>query len=108
MSARDEQPSYIAFAAANVRQKAPTSATIVRELLDRIERDGAALKASQPRTITTTAELDALPEGAAVLDADRVVSTKHNGMWHGYEMNPLDSRKFAKCGPFTVLYEPSA
>jgi hypothetical protein len=58
------------------------------------------------RTITTAEELDALPEGSAVLDADRDVSTKHADKWHGYEMNPLDSRKFSKCGPFAVLHEP--
>jgi hypothetical protein len=62
----------------------------------------------KPRTITTAEELDALPVGSAVLDADCDVSTKHAERWHGYEMAPLDSRKFSKCGPFTVLYEPGA
>lgn len=61
---------------------------------------------SKPRTITTAEELDALPEGSAVLDADHDVSTKHDGRWHGYEMFPLLAPKFAKCGPFTVLYIP--
>jgi len=63
---------------------------------------------SMPRTITSQEELDALEDGSAVLDADADVSTKHAGKWHGYEMAPLDSRKFSKCGPFTILYEPKS
>lgn len=62
----------------------------------------------KPRTITTAEELDALPEGSAVLDNDHDVSTKHDGRWHGYEMNPLGSAKYAKYGPFAVLHEGEA
>ncbi|WMI32997.1 hypothetical protein SEA_PEGGYLEG03_56 [Arthrobacter phage PeggyLeg03] len=80
-------------------------------------RERATLKASEAifaagyrkqRTISTVEELDALADGTAVLDADADVSTKHGGRWHGYEMSPLDSRKFSKCGPFAVLHEPEA
>ena len=62
----------------------------------------------KPRTITTAEELDALADGTAVLDYEHDVSTKHDGKWHGYEMNPLDSRKFKAYGPFTILWEPEA
>lgn len=60
---------------------------------------------TRPKLIFSVEELEALPEGSAVLDVDKDVSTKHNGKWHGYEMAPLETPKFAKCGPFTVLYE---
>lgn len=63
---------------------------------------------TKPRTVETFDELEALADGSAVLDSDHDVSTKHDGKWHGYEMNPLDSRKFKNYGPFTVLWEPEA
>ena len=44
MTAREE-PSYLAFARANNRQGFPSGPTVVRELVDRIDRDAAALKA---------------------------------------------------------------
>ncbi|MDN4644965.1 hypothetical protein [Arthrobacter sp. PsM3] len=55
-----EEPSYLAFARAAARRNESVSGTVVRELVARIDRDAAALKAAQPRTITTAAELDAL------------------------------------------------
>jgi hypothetical protein len=45
MSAREE-PSYMMFARANARDGMATTATVVRELVARIDRDAAALKAA--------------------------------------------------------------
>ncbi|MDQ5860636.1 MAG: hypothetical protein M3536_00025 [Actinomycetota bacterium] len=59
MSAREE-PSYLMAARNAVSYNESSSATVVRELVARIDRDTSALKASQPRTITTIEELDAL------------------------------------------------
>lgn len=70
--------------------------------------DGLIAKGyTKPRKVETFDELEALADGTAVLDYEHDVSTKHNGKWHGYEMNPLDSRKFKNYGPFTVLWEPA-
>jgi hypothetical protein len=57
------------------------------------------------RTITTVEELEALPDGSAVLDRYGDVSTKHAHWWHGYETSPLLSSKVAKFGPLTVIHE---
>jgi len=45
-----EEPSYISFARVNVKEGLLTSTSVVRELLARIDRDAATLKAleSQP------------------------------------------------------------
>ena len=60
----------------------------------------------EPRTITTADELDALPEGSAVLDKEGDVSQRRYGQWCGYEMAPISSSKLAKiAGPFTVLHD---
>jgi hypothetical protein len=67
MSMNDE-PSYLAFARASVRRNESVSGTIARELVARIDRDTSALKAAQPRTITTVEELDALAPGSVILD----------------------------------------
>ena len=45
-----EEPSYLAFARMNVREGLPSSSILVGQLLARIERDAAALKASQDVT----------------------------------------------------------
>ena len=45
MSAREE-PSYMMFARANVRDNMATSPAVVRELLARIDRDARALEAA--------------------------------------------------------------
>lgn len=60
MSARDE-PMYLATARGAVRNKERVSHVVAQELVARIDSDAAALKAAQPRTITTAEELDKLP-----------------------------------------------
>lgn len=48
----------------------------------------------------TTAELDVLPEGTAVIDRDRDILTKRpDGLWGSYEMAPMSSVKVAKWRP---------
>jgi hypothetical protein len=42
-----EEPAYIAFARANVREGLSSSAVLVRELLARIDRDAFTLKAAE-------------------------------------------------------------
>ena len=46
----NEEPSYLAFARANVRDGLNTSPQMVRELLARIDRDASALKAAMTST----------------------------------------------------------
>lgn len=56
-----DEPSYLAFARVAAKDSKPIiGPTLIRELVDRIDRDTAALKAAKPRTITTAKELDAL------------------------------------------------
>lgn len=62
----------------------------------------------KPRTITAVGELDALPDGSAVLDRHGDVSTKHAHWWHTYETSPMMSQRLAKYGPLTVIHEPAA
>ena len=54
MSAREE-PSYLAFARANVRDAQPSSPAVVQELLARIDRDAADLVAAKPTNEQTAA-----------------------------------------------------
>lgn len=62
----------------------------------------------RPRIITTADELLALPEQSVVLDCEGDVSQKRDGLWCGYETNPLNSNKLARiASPFTVLHEPA-
>lgn len=100
------EPSYLAFARANVRDALTSSATIVRELVARIDRDATALKASQPRTITTAEELDALPVGSIILDVELDAWQKMtSGAWYCADEvngNPVGYL------PATVLYEPQS
>ena len=42
-----QEPSYLAFARANVKEALSSSPTIVRALIERIDRDASALKAAQ-------------------------------------------------------------
>lgn len=44
-------------------------------------------------------QLDALPDGAQVIDRFGDVSTKRDGLWHSYETAPLWSAKVAKFQP---------
>jgi len=95
MSARDEHLFGIIYGATDKPDWA------VSEVHDAILAAGY----SKPRTITTAEELDALPDGSAILDRHGDVSTKHAHWWHGYETAPLLSRKVAKYGPLTVIHE---
>jgi hypothetical protein len=49
--------------------------------------------------ILTAEQLDALPEGAQVIDRYGDVSTKRDGLWHSYETAPMWSAKVAKWQP---------
>ena len=117
MSEREE-PSYLAFARMNVRDGLTSSATIVRGLVARIDRDASALKAAQPRTISTVEELDALPEGSVIRtsgvedECDPRVAIK-SGFWNSEsEWFTADDSEWCLSSdelddlPATVLYEP--
>lgn len=116
MSARDE-PSYLAFARAAVRHNESVSGTVAQELVARIDRDAAALKAAQPRTITTAAELDALPVGSIVAmigsepDSPAVACRAVRG-WQFLGDDPerryLSSSLMPSWEPITVLHEVTA
>lgn len=60
----------------------------------------------RPRTITTLDELDALPDGAVILDEDNDVSRRRGGLWCGHETAALTSVRMAKFLPAAVLLEP--
>ena len=88
-------------------------ATLVQEEADsnyahRIA-DGLIAKGyTQPRTITTVEELDALPDGSVILDGAGDAGQKLSGMWHFPETAPMGSSKVAKYGVATVLRTPEA
>lgn len=113
MSARDE-PMYLATARVAVRSKERISHIIARELIARIDRDAAALKAAQPRTITTAKELDALPVESVVRSARGTIFEKAN--FHGdpefpFWLTPGVNHEYAGIAiilPATVLHEPEA
>lgn len=56
--------------------------------------------------INTVEELDALPDGSAILDGSGDVGQKLSGLWHFPETAPIKSSKVAKYGAATVLYTP--
>ncbi|MGR6521866.1 hypothetical protein ACU5JM_09560 [Rhodococcus erythropolis] len=62
----------------------------------------------KPRTITSAAELDSLPNMAVVMDNCDDVSQKRGGQWCGYETADLTSKQIAKYGPITVIFIPEA
>lgn len=62
----------------------------------------------KPRTITSAAELDSLPNMAVVMDNCDDVSQKRGGQWCGYETTDLTSKQIAKYGPITVIFTPEA
>lgn len=57
------------------------------------------------RTITTRKELEALPNGAVILDKFGEVSQRRYGTWCGYEAEPAMDKLAAKRLPATVLHE---
>jgi len=105
MSGRDE-PSYLAFARANVRDGHTTSPGAVRELIARIDRDAVALKAAQPRTITTREELGSAQMVVVRTDAGTIANLVNGRAYcFGYESSvPVDTLAL----PVTVLWEREA
>jgi len=91
-----------------------SSPTVVRELVARIDRDASALKAAQPRTITTAEELDALPVESVVRSARGTIFEKAN--FHGdpefpFWLTPGVNHEYAGIAlalPATVLHDPEA
>lgn len=55
--------------------------------------------------ILTAEQLDALPEGAQVIDRYGDVSTKRDGLWRSFETAPMWSAKVAKWLPRLLLSE---
>ena len=53
----------------------------------------------------TAEQLDALPEGARIVDRFGDVSTKRDGLWHSHETAPMWSRKVAKWKPRLLAEE---
>lgn len=105
-----EEPSYLMVARTAVRFNESASATVIRGLVDRIDRDASALKATQPRTITNAADLAALPFGSAVQTSDSsdTVVLKGEGEFFrnqsGAEVSWTDLWRFGT-RPFTVIFE---
>jgi hypothetical protein len=70
-----------------------------------------ALEAATVRTVelATAAEMEALPDRAAVIDKFGDVLHFRGGLWCSYEAQPMGSEWVArKCGPVTVFYTPEA
>ena len=63
-----EEPSYMMFARANARDGVATTATVVRELVARIDRDAATLAKAKP-TNEQTAAVKAVERITATMDA---------------------------------------
>jgi|GEM_PF-3109477 len=101
-SAREE-PSYMMFARSNVRGGAMSSPLVVKSLLARIDRDASALKAAQPRIITTEDELHALRDGSAVSAAGDVHIK--NGRWMDRLGEFSPAWLLLEMGVVTVVYE---
>ena len=57
------------------------------------------------RVVTTHEEVDALNEGAVLLDSSGDVAQLRGGVWCSYETSPMTSHRMAKYTPATVLYE---
>lgn len=59
------------------------------------------------RLALTRIQLDKMPPGTAVIDADMDVSSKRDdGRWEGYEMGPITSAKLLKYGPIKLWPYP--
>lgn len=61
----------------------------------------------KPRTITTSEELDTLPQWSAILDGQGDVAQKLNGRWHFPETAAEGASKVIKHGPVTLIHEPT-
>ena len=60
---------------------------------------------SKPRAVTTREEVEALIEGAVVMDSAGDVSQLRDGVWCGYETSPMAPSRLAKYLPAKVLHE---
>lgn len=72
------------------------------------EKQEAALLAAGariPRTITTLAELEELPNGSVIRDRMGDVSERRGGRWCAYETATMKSEWLRKYLPATVLKE---
>lgn len=65
----------------------------------------AVIAAIHP-TVSSVEELDALPDGAAVLDNEGGVAEKYEDEWYFLGGPPLTSSTLASFGKLTVLYTP--
>ena len=105
-----DEPSYLAFARANNRQGFPSGPIVVRELVDRIDRDASALKAAQPRTFSTATELDSAPSGTVVREPLGLIWEKQgDGEGGTFWVETGDEREYKHTDiglPAIVLWEP--
>ncbi|AYN57324.1 hypothetical protein PBI_BRIDGETTE_58 [Arthrobacter phage Bridgette] len=62
----------------------------------------------KPYTITTLAELEALPDESVIRDFSGDVAEKRAGVWCSYETAPMSDTRMAKYLPGIVLHEPEA
>jgi len=60
----------------------------------------------KPRTITTREELQALIEGAVIIDSAGDVAELRGGYWCGYETAAMSVHRQGKYLPATVIHEP--
>ncbi|MEH6806291.1 MAG: hypothetical protein V7697_24985 [Rhodococcus erythropolis] len=115
MSTREELADTIAVALRGEDQFGYTdisdlSDAVLDSRYDLLAVADAVLADYQPkaRTVTTEAELDALPNMTVVMDNCEDVSQKRGGQWCGYETADLASKQIAKYGPLTVIFTPEA
>jgi len=75
-------------------------------VLDRTADAILAAGYRKPRTITTREELQALIEGAVIIDSAGDVAELRGGYWCGYETAAMSVHRQGKYLPATVIHEP--
>jgi hypothetical protein len=66
-----------------------------------------AVNVNRARRGLTPQQMDALPVGTPVIDADMDISVRRaDGLWEGYEMGPIPTAKLLKYGPIKRWYGP--
>ena len=75
------------------------------DLLDEIAAAVLAAGYQSQRTLTTREEVEALTEGAVIIDSTGDVAQRRDGLWCSYETSPMNDHRMAKYLPATVLHE---
>ena len=113
MSARDELRGTLSNTICNASNYAKRAQPLLlgSDMSGVLDKTADAILAAgyrKPRVITTREEVEALTEGAVVMDSAGDVSQLRGGVWCGYETSPMAPSRLAKYLPATVLYEEAS